>query len=307
VRAEGPSVAALNAHARTPIENARLASVSQVRGAGLHGNTLGVFAPRIDPATARMSRPTSFSHTATNVGVNRGTDIHRPLAVNARVSEQSATPTQIQAATAAQSNMPPSARVATTNTRISRPLTQPLTTLRPATARTENIRSLTPAVRDDSRFTGESMRQSETVPMRNFSNPNRIPSITPQTSHSVFYNSGTPIHSPQAFQANTPVYHSNSAPSFQTQRTFQSSAPQFHSSSAPTYHPQASFQRSAPVFHSSPAFQPQRSFAPAAQPHFGGGAPHFSGGGGQVGGGGTRSVGGGGASASSGHVGGGRH
>ncbi len=85
VHAEGPSVAALNAHARTHIETAQLASASRVGDAGLHGNRLAVFAPRVDPTTAKTARPNSVSRTLANTNVNRGTDINRPLAVNSAV------------------------------------------------------------------------------------------------------------------------------------------------------------------------------------------------------------------------------
>jgi len=269
VHAEGPSVAALNARARTPIEHAQLTSASRLSSAGLHGNTLAVFAPKVDPATVRTSRPGSVAQTLANTSVNRGTDINRPLVVNSRIRPAGPTAEQIHAATLAQSNVPANAKIATANTRISRPLTQPLTSLRTDTRsisafgsgvkQTTSVRTpqvSAPSVSAESRYTGEAATQQPIVPSR-----------TTSTFRSMSSSSGETYHPSSLFHTSAPLFHS----------------------SASAYHPQSSFH----------------SFAPAPQPHFsggnfGGGAPaaHFSGG--NVGGGARSYSGGGGARASSG-------
>jgi hypothetical protein len=284
VHAEGPSVAAMNARARTPIGHAQLTSASRLGNAGLHGNTLAVFAPRIDPATVTTARPGSVNRTLANASVNRGTDINRPLTVNSRIGPTGPTAVQIHAATLAQGNVPANARIATANTRISRPLTQPLTSLRTDTRSTPTFgtgvrpntvtgttRVSAPSVSAGSRYTGEAVSPQAIMPSRTTSTFRGTPS----------YSSGESYHPSSVFHTSAPVYRS------------QTSAPVFHSS-APQYHPQSS----APVYHpSTPAYQPQssfRSYAPAPQSHYGGGAPamHYSGG--SVGGGGGRAPAGGG-------------
>ena len=310
VHAEGPSVAALNARSRTPIAHASLTSASRLGSAGLHGNSLAVYAPRVDPATVKTARPAAVGERLTSATVNRGTDINRPLAVNSRVSPASATSAQIHAATLAQGNVPAGAKIATTGTRISRPLAQSLTSMRTLSrsnaafgasgrlnAANGTSHVATPSFSNESRFTGAPIAERPTI----------------SSSGESRYTGGSFGSDAFAPSRTTPgeSYHPSNA--------FHSSAPTYQSSAPSYYHPQFS----APVFHSSaPAYYPQssfHSFAPAPQPHFGGGgygggfhasAPdaHFSGGGFGGGGGGFHGGGGGGgggAHASAG--GGGRH
>jgi len=299
VTAEGPSVAALNARARTPIATAQLTSASRLNNAGLRGNTLAVYAPRVDPATVRTARPASVTQTLANTGVNRGTDINRPLAVNSRISPAGPTSTQIQRAALARGNAPANAKIATANTHFSRSLTQPLTSLRTETRSAsafgsgvrQNTSVRTPrvstsSISGESRYTGESVMRHTTTPS-NTESRYTGQAATPQTvAPSIFRSS-------RSYSTRGEDYHPSSA---------------FHSS-APEFHPQSS----APMFHSSaPSYSPPpsfHSFAPAPQPHFngggnfGGGAPaaHFSGGGFS---GGGRSSGGGGSVQASGGGGG---
>lgn len=301
VRADGPSVAALNARARTPIGSARLTSASRLGDAGLRGNRLSVFAPRVDPATAHTARPSSVRGTVANTSVNRGTNINRPLAVNSQLRPAGPTGNQIHAATLAQGNVPANARIATANTRISRPLTQPLTSLRTGTRSNSNMvagrsRVSAPSASAESRFTGEPV----------------VPHATMSSSAESRFTGGVadsqgfaPSRTNPAFR-NSPSFSGGSAYSpgegYRPSSVFHTSAPTFHSS-VPAYHPQQSF----------------RSFAPAPQPHFngGGGGGGFRGGGGAPAahssgggfGGGARSFSGGGGAAhvsgGGGHVGGG--
>jgi len=270
VTAEGPSVAALNARAQTPIEHAQLTSASRLANAGLHGNTLAVFAPRVDPATVKTARPGAVSQTLANTSVNRGTDITHPLAVNSRISPAGATAEQIHAATLAQANVPAQARVATPNTRISRPLTQPLTSLRTDARSTPTIgadvrrnavagtsRVAAPSLSElDARFTGVPETRHTAIPS-NVESRYTGEAIAPSHTTSTFrsfpsYSSGEIYRPSNVYQTMAPVFHSETGTSM-----FRSSASAYH----PSYN-----------FH---------SFAPTSQSHVGGYAPaaHFSGGG----------------------------
>jgi hypothetical protein len=254
VHAEGPSVAALNARARTPIGHAQLTSASRLGNAGLHGNTLAVFAPRVDPATVKTARPGSVIRTLANTSVNRGTDINRPLAVNSRIGPGGPTAEQIHAATLAQGNVPANARVATANTRISRSLKQPLTSLRTDTRSTSafgtGVRPNTgtgtafaPSVSGESRYTGEPMTHHTTIWS---SAESTVPSRTTPTFR------GTPS--------------SSSGESYHSSSVFHTSAPAFHSSAPVYYHSQShfggeSFQGSPPAAHfSGGSFSGGRSY-----------------------------------------------
>ena len=333
VRAEGPSVAALNARSHTRIATANLADVSGRNEAGLHGNTLGVYAPRVDRNTVRTARPGAVSgRIAANAAVNRGTDIRHPLAVNSRVSPAAATPEQVRAATAAQGHFAGNARIATSNTRISRQMTQPLTSMRTETrtaaSTTQEARAPREAsVSGESRFTGEpaATRAAAAPATRHQSAVNGESSFTgeparsravepnrtePAEHHASSYAAGQVYHpatvnhpaaSASMFHASEPASHPAQGASVYhpSQPTYHpaASAPVFHSSQ-PVYHSETR----APVFHSSaPAFHPQASFhsaAPAPQPHFGGGGAHASAPAAHAGGGGGHPSGGGAAHAS---------
>ena len=321
VHAEGPSVAALNARSRTPIGTARLSSATRLTGAGLHGNSLAVYAPRVDPATVKTARPGSVDGRLTNATVNRGTDINRPLAVNSHVRTAGATAEQIHAATLAQGNVSANAKIATTHTRISRSLNQPLTAMHTATrsgaantsfgpngrlstAVNAPTRVATPSVSTESRYTGAPVRQ-QTISSREES---RFTG-EPVTRGGAISSPGASRYTGEAFGSQgftrsnvTPTYHS--APAYSSGGSYYNPSSVYHpQASAPVYHPSAPIYQphvSAPAFQSSaPAYHPQasfHSFAPAPQRHFSGGgfggggyhaapaapAAHFSGGGGAV-------------------------
>jgi hypothetical protein len=267
VTAEGPSVAALNARARTPIEHANLTSAPGLSGAGQHGSTLAVYAPRVDPDTMRTARPGSVSRTVAVTHVNRGTDINHPLAVNSQLRSAAPTAQQIHAAAQAQGNGSAGAKIATARTHISRPLTQPLRSLR-TNARGDGVSAR--AGVSERGYTGERVTEGPTF---SSSSESRF------TGEAITHAPGMPSRSD----------------SYSTVRSY-GSGETYH----PMYRPSMYYSSGASVFHSSvPAYHPAssfHSFAPA--PHFGGGAPaaHFSGG--SFGGGGHASLGGGGGHAS---------
>jgi hypothetical protein len=70
VSTDGSLVAALNVNARTPLERVQLTPVSQPERAGLQGDTLAVYAPRLDPPavkTAQAARPDFVGRTLADI------------------------------------------------------------------------------------------------------------------------------------------------------------------------------------------------------------------------------------------------
>jgi hypothetical protein len=130
VTAEGPSVAALNARSETSIPHVALTASSQAGASRLSGDTLAVYAPRINPATMAASRPDAVGETLGNVAANRGTDVNRPMAVNARISPAGPSAGQVNAASLAQGNAVSGAKIARDNTQGYRAMSEPLTALR---------------------------------------------------------------------------------------------------------------------------------------------------------------------------------
>jgi hypothetical protein len=291
VHAEGPSVAGLNARAHTPIEHANLLSASRLNEAGLHGNTLAVFHPRIDAGTIRTARPESVARTIANTQVNRGTEINRPLTVNSNLHPENATAEQVRAALQAQGSA--NARVATGNTHFSHALSQPFTSLHTGTRsaalngnaahfnsqQSEVNRS---PVTPESRFTGEASTRNFSEPTRDtsrFAGESATPHafVTPRAQAGF---SGENFRQQTVFPSRTePVFHNNpsafSGEAYHPSHFAHTSSPSFHAS-APAFHAQ-------PIFHAS---------APTMQ-HFNGGgglhgaapAAHVSSGGGHAGGG----------------------
>jgi hypothetical protein len=302
VRANGPSVAALNARSTSRIPEARLTRASTVGAAGLHGNNLAAFAPRVDPATASGARPRVVSGRIANANVNRGTNINTPLTGANGVRAAGATSQQIQAANLAQGSVVSGAKIARAGTQPSRPLTRSLTSLQTTAATTRGVNSHAGAPSNvQSAFTGGApVTRNGVTPSRSaesaFSSAGTTRhNVTPSGAGSAFTGAPVTRHTvaPSSVGESSSFTHS-SAPSYYRQ----SSAPVFHTSTPSYYH-----QSSAPAFHASApsySYHPQSSYhasAPAAQ--FSAPAAHSSGGGFS---GGARSVGGGGGG---GHVGGG--
>jgi len=295
VRANGPSVAALNARSTTPIQQARLTRASTIGAAGLHGNTLAAFAPRVDPATVNTARPHVVSGSIANANVNRGTNINTPLTGINGARTSGATSQQIHAATLAQNNTVSGAKIARANTQPSRPLTRSLTSLQTTTANARGVNSHAVAPSStQSAFSGSPATHNTMTASRSAESAF---TGAPVTRHTV---------APSSVGGSSYFTHS-SAPSYYRQ----SSAPVFHTST-PSYYNQSSasaFHYSAPSYsyHPQPSFN---SYAPAA--HYSGGSfSSFSGGSRSFGGGGYsgggRSSGGGGFSGGGGGHGGGGH
>jgi uncharacterized membrane protein YgcG len=265
----GPSVAALNARAQTPIQTLRLARASTPASAGQRDDTLSVFAPMVDPATRTMARPDVVSRTVMNATVNHGTDINRGLAVNSRLAAPAATAGQIRAADAARTTELAHARVATDSTHFTRTFNGSLNSLRTepranaafnaGEARTRSVRTYD----TDSRFTAG----AETP---------RV--INPARDASAFSGGSVPrVYTPAR---TTRVYPDHPAASeFRSYRSepshsYRSYAPSYHYSYTPSYHAYggASFHS-----YSAPHFSGGGGFTHASSGGFSGGG-HVSGG-----------------------------
>ena len=127
----GPQVAQIDAASETPVTRARLARSNTPGASHLAGNTLSVFAPHIQAATAGTAvRPGQVTSNLGATSVNRGTDVTHPPAVNARLAVVPATDAQVAAAQDAIGRAPASAKVLTDATTVRPTLPGPITSLR---------------------------------------------------------------------------------------------------------------------------------------------------------------------------------
>jgi uncharacterized membrane protein YgcG len=126
----GPMLAQVNAVSQTPVEKVNLVRTHQPGGGGaLTAHSLALYAPRVNPgATAQPSRVAGSIGPAT---INRGADIMRPLAVNARLAPAPVTEAQVQQARIAQDHAPASAKVVTDSALVKPVLQTPLAFLKP--------------------------------------------------------------------------------------------------------------------------------------------------------------------------------
>ena len=131
VTAGGPSINKVNALARQHIATDSLTAASQPGRSTLQGNTLVVYAPRVNPASVHQAKPAVVGQTIHHPTFNRGDSITRPLAVTASVSPAPPSAAAIQAARQAQAHVPAHAQIATEATPIRPVLTKPLTSMEP--------------------------------------------------------------------------------------------------------------------------------------------------------------------------------
>ncbi len=85
VSAGGPPINEINAHAKQKIQTVNLTSAAEPGRSTLQGNSLAVYAPRIDPATAQQARPARVAKTISHPTFNRGDSITKPLEVTSTV------------------------------------------------------------------------------------------------------------------------------------------------------------------------------------------------------------------------------
>jgi len=126
----GPMLEQVNADSSTPIQRVSLVRASRPGGGGtVNGNALTLYAPRV--AAGGTAQPAQVAASLGTTSINRGTDILRPLAVNARMGGAAATEAQVQQARFAQDHAPASAKVLTDPSRVQPVLDTPLTSMKP--------------------------------------------------------------------------------------------------------------------------------------------------------------------------------
>jgi hypothetical protein len=277
VTANGPSLAEINAASRTPVQRVNLAGSSRA-GEGLRGQTLGVYAPHINPTTGKTARPRSVAATLRDPSVNRGTDINRPLAVNARVQPAGATPQQVAAARTEQGRG--LAGVATAYTRFSRVNDRPFSAMQPlakSSVVTRQPTAVNSASANDgaSAFTG--LRSSQhAADVRASNGEGNFTGLEP--SHRVPHEAVAPT---------APFHSGSSSERFHSMTSFFHGSALEHPPGSMVHHESfASHHEGGFVSHSGGS-----SFSHFSAAHFSGGGVHL-GGGGHPGGGGSH-VGGG--------------
>jgi len=126
----GPMLAQVNAVSQTPVEKVNLVRTHQPGGGGaLTGNSLALYAPRVNPGATEQ--PSRVAESIGQTTINRGTDITQPLAVNARLAPAAATEAQVEQARVAQDHAPASAKIVTDGALVKPVLQTPLTSLKP--------------------------------------------------------------------------------------------------------------------------------------------------------------------------------
>jgi hypothetical protein len=132
VTAGGPSLANVNAASSTPVQQVKLVRTNQPGAGGtLTGQSFAVYAPHVRPGTD--VQPTRVSRTIGQAAINHGTDILRPLAVNANLTPSAATENQVQQARISINHAPASAKIITDDSSVRPVLHAPLATLKPLT------------------------------------------------------------------------------------------------------------------------------------------------------------------------------
>ena len=131
ITAGGPPIAAVNARARQHVQTVSLTAAAQPGRSTLQGNTLAVYAPRVNPATVGQARPSVVGQTIQHPAFNRGDSITKPLVVTASVRPAQPTAEAIQAAQEAQAKAPAHAKIATTRTPVRSAPSSPFTALKP--------------------------------------------------------------------------------------------------------------------------------------------------------------------------------
>lgn len=138
VRAGGPPIAELNARARQHIQTVHLTQSNQPGRSTLQGNSLAVYAPRVNPATLHQARPGTVSQSITHPTFNRGDSIAKPFTVVHNIQAPAPTPQAIHAAEQAQAQAPATARIATVHTQQQTSPTRPFNSVTPIVTHTHN-------------------------------------------------------------------------------------------------------------------------------------------------------------------------
>ncbi len=237
--AGGPALAQVNARSSRHVPTVRLAAANQVGPAGLHGNQLSVFAPRINPSTAHTGRPASVSRTVSAATVNHGASIRDPLVVNSRVKPRAPTATELQQAASVQKHASTAAHVGGVN--------HPETTVNTG----------------ESANTGEAVHHTTTTSSTfhpEAANTGEAVQHTTSTSPSSFHAEEQPRAAAPPEEHHTEEHN---APAPQVQH--------FNSPPAEEHHAEEHNAPAPQVQRSAPAPQAQQHSAPAQAPHPSGG------------------------------------
>jgi hypothetical protein len=285
VSAGGPQLSDVNSHSREPVRTMQLTRSNAAGRASLNGNSLAVYAPRINPNSRNNARPGNVAGTIAHPTFNRGNSIDHPLQVRSGLTPPAPSQTQIAAAHDATLHVPTSAKIATGNAAPRQTFNKPLNTLQPVihTAAVPSSTSTAPrteihAAGANPTFTGQPATRENNAPNGGDYRPgNNRPSTGGETSTPVTYRENSNV----APQQRTSTFQPQAAPT---------PAPQEHAS---TFHPEATptptetRAESAPVHHESTGGGGGNQYHPSEAPH-----PqaqqqsHPSGGGGNQGGGG---------------------
>jgi hypothetical protein len=231
VSAGGPSIATVNAHSRTHIPTVQLTAANQAGRSTLQGNSLAVYAPRVNPTSARTAKPARVGQTLATPTFNRGDSITKPLDVTSSVRAPAPSAAAVQAATAAQAHVPAKARIATEKTTIKTPLSRPLTSMQP-------VAQVHPA--------------ATTAPAAN--NFNNEKPASPTEEHSA-------VSAPYTGESEKP------APTYHPETEVKPAAtyhPESEDKPAPTYHPQTEVKPAA-TYHPEAEVKPAEAYHPQAE------------------------------------------
>ena len=127
----GPAFADINAHSRQHVQQVQLTQADRAGRSTINGNSLAVFAPRVNPGSQHTARPTHVGQTINRPTFNRGDSISKPMDVTSTVRPPAPSQEAIAAARAARQKEPAGANIANEHTTIKTPITAPLTSMQP--------------------------------------------------------------------------------------------------------------------------------------------------------------------------------
>jgi len=252
VVARGPLLSDVNAHSRQHISTVQLTASNQPGRSNLQGNSLAVYAPRVNGAAGNAAKPARVAQTISHPTFNRGDSITKPLAVTANVRPPAPTPEAIQAAQTAQLHAPAKAKIVTDKTPVRTTLTQPLTSMQPVaqTHRTPNTAPTTGA--------------------NGFNGANTVNPNTPHPAASAPF-TGEPTtppvtHQKKEVQPQTEATPSATHPAASAPFTGEPATPPATHHTQPQVQPQTEATPPA-THHTQPQVQPQTEATPPATHH----------------------------------------
>jgi hypothetical protein len=259
IRAGGPPLNEVNAHARQHIQTVQFATSNQPGKSTLQGNTLAVFAPRVNPNSLHQAHPGSVAQTVNHPTFNRGDSITKPLEVTRNIHATPPSPEAIHAAEQAQASIPATAKIATPGTQIRTTSARPLTSLAPVIQTNPGNPTVphNPGAQNFNNVNPNGEHHAGGSVNTPGNQPNEIHNNPPQTFH--------PQTQPEN-QGNPNVIHNNPPQTFhpQTQPENQGNPNVIHNNPPQTFHPQTQpeNQGNPSVIHNNP---PQM-FHPQTQP-----------------------------------------